>query len=395
MLNKKILNIDKKGDVFIIRKYDFLKNKTNLNIKKRIPWTLEEDELLIRLVTTGFMIDRNDISKHFEARSNIQCEERWNKVLKPGLRKGKWSKDEDDLLLNFVRKFGPQNWGNLAIILKGRTPKQIRDRWVNNLNPKRLNFKWNEELDKILLENYLIYGSKWTKISENIFGTTENVVKNRFYSLLRSTAIRYSSNLNREQEIIENRNCFKSVEMKRTFFEEVEVDNFFNIFNYEELNLNNSTSNDKSFCKGSNEIKKKIKKRDAFSLHILLKYLPYLLEERGIDILKSEEKDNELENSHEDHTNTLPSIDNSKIEHSLVDHQEVINNDNNITKKILLFTNILEKIDNKFIKKDSFKIKSSIMLNLQLSLLNKIFHRLKTQMVQKFFESFRGNTLNN
>ena len=39
-------------------------------------------------------------------RSDVQCLHRWQKVLRPGLRKGPWTKDEDAVVLDFVTKAG-------------------------------------------------------------------------------------------------------------------------------------------------------------------------------------------------------------------------------------------------------------------------------------------------
>ena len=33
-------------------------------------------------------------------RNHIQCLQRWNKVLKPGIKKGAWSEDEDAMSVN-------------------------------------------------------------------------------------------------------------------------------------------------------------------------------------------------------------------------------------------------------------------------------------------------------
>ena len=101
--------------------------------------------------------------------------------------------EEDLILEKYVSENGIGNWVNVRPFLQGRTTKQIRERYINHLlhnskdnqNEESTVFKWNEELDKYLLELYIIYGSSWVIISKHITGTSENMVKNRFYSLLR------------------------------------------------------------------------------------------------------------------------------------------------------------------------------------------------------------------
>ena len=46
-------------------------------------------------------------------------------MLKPGLVKGQWSKEEDARLLQLVEKRCYKNWGCLAQHMEGRTSKQV------------------------------------------------------------------------------------------------------------------------------------------------------------------------------------------------------------------------------------------------------------------------------
>lgn len=55
-------------------------------------------------------------------------------MLKPGLIKGQWGQDEDQMLTMLVQK-GFKNWGHLAAHMPGRTSKQCRERWCHHLDP--------------------------------------------------------------------------------------------------------------------------------------------------------------------------------------------------------------------------------------------------------------------
>lgn len=67
-----------------------------------------------------------------------ECHERWIRYLKPGVRKGQWQDHEDAIVVEAVSSSSEQpftRWSDLAQKLPGRVGKQIRDRWVNHLNP--------------------------------------------------------------------------------------------------------------------------------------------------------------------------------------------------------------------------------------------------------------------
>ena len=93
-----------------------------------------------------------------------------------------WSESEDKKIIEMVEKHG-LNWSLLSRLVGGsRTGKQIRDRYLNKLNPGIKNNKWTSEEDALLLRLYKIHGRKWSKISKQMPGRSEVMVKNRFYS---------------------------------------------------------------------------------------------------------------------------------------------------------------------------------------------------------------------
>merc|ERR1719438_631514 len=82
-------------------------------------WTKEEDEKLKRLVEVHG--ERWDfIASHFPDRADVQCQHRWSKVVNPELVKGPWTKEEDEQVMELVRKYGPKRWTLIAKHLKGR-----------------------------------------------------------------------------------------------------------------------------------------------------------------------------------------------------------------------------------------------------------------------------------
>ncbi|KAL4498635.1 hypothetical protein ABPG72_019753 [Tetrahymena utriculariae] len=99
--------------------------------------------------------------------------------------KGPWSFDEDNKLLDWVKANGPQKWSLCSETIPGRSGKQCRERWFNNLNPNVKKGNWTAEEDDMIFQGYLQHGSSWSRIAKNLEGRTENSVKNRFYSTVR------------------------------------------------------------------------------------------------------------------------------------------------------------------------------------------------------------------
>ncbi|KAL7142954.1 hypothetical protein ABFS83_08G159100 [Erythranthe nasuta] len=95
------------------------------------------------------------------------------------VKKGPWSPKEDQILTSFIHNNGHTNWRALPLqagLL--RCGKSCRLRWINYLRPdvKRGNFTPDEEQAIINLHNSI--GNKWSKIASRFPGRTDNEIKN-------------------------------------------------------------------------------------------------------------------------------------------------------------------------------------------------------------------------
>ncbi|KAJ3124777.1 hypothetical protein HK098_000868 [Nowakowskiella sp. JEL0407] len=99
----------------------------------RKAWTAAEDAELIKAINKVGLGHWTQISKTIEGRTPDACRKRWEKVLDPTIRKGAWLPEEDALLLELVGKYGSKKWTLIASEIKGRTDKQCRQRWFDNL----------------------------------------------------------------------------------------------------------------------------------------------------------------------------------------------------------------------------------------------------------------------
>lgn len=103
------------------------------------------------------------------------------------ISKGPWTKKEDDLLLSWVKKNGEKKWSKCAQLIKTRNGKQCREHWNNCLNSEITKGKWSIEEDLLIMVFFQKYGS-WKEILPIFKGRSENSIKNRFYSNLRKIA---------------------------------------------------------------------------------------------------------------------------------------------------------------------------------------------------------------
>ncbi|CAH1451295.1 unnamed protein product [Lactuca virosa] len=95
------------------------------------------------------------------------------------LKKGPWTPEEDEVLTTYIQKHGHESWRALPKRAGlNRCGKSCRLRWINYLRPdiKRGNFSEDEEILIINLHSTL--GNKWSRIASQLPGRTDNEIKN-------------------------------------------------------------------------------------------------------------------------------------------------------------------------------------------------------------------------
>ena len=381
---------ESKEALFTVRNYSFL-NKKRLEINNKqesnfIPWTKEEDEQLKYLILNYENLSWEIISEKIKGRTPNQCMCRWKNSLNPIIKKGKWDLNEDRIIIDYVNKKGEGNWNQIQSSLVGRTTKQIRERYINHLKNKilndneNINFKWNEKLDIELIQNYIIYEGSFVKISENLKGTTPNMVKNRFYSLLRQCVNKLMKNkiYCESQKIKLLKNEIFSQKINNNYNNEYKINKEKNndlniIFSNEEIsNKSLILFNPELFFNSLNNIQSKKKN---YTVKILLEFLPELIEEKGINIERVKTMVNDRK------------IAITKIVSVLSNHLYIkFMNELNIENK-----NISNEVKICNVKEGNSK--SSILFNMQMAQLGYVIEALKLKMMQTYFERLKRKTL--
>ncbi|GMI76003.1 myb domain protein 2, MYB DOMAIN PROTEIN 2 [Hibiscus trionum] len=95
------------------------------------------------------------------------------------VRKGPWTEEEDLILKSYVNVHGEGRWNSVANLsgLK-RSGKSCRLRWMNYLRPelRRGNISLQEQL--LILQLHSRWGNRWSKIAQELPGRTDNEIKN-------------------------------------------------------------------------------------------------------------------------------------------------------------------------------------------------------------------------
>ncbi|GAB4859436.1 hypothetical protein Ancab_010902 [Ancistrocladus abbreviatus] len=88
---------------------------------------------------------------------------------KEGFKKGPWTAEEDAMLREYVRLHGEKQWNCVQKTGLMRCGKSCRLRWTNHLRPNLKKGAFTPEEERTVLHLHAKLGNKWSKIAaENL-----------------------------------------------------------------------------------------------------------------------------------------------------------------------------------------------------------------------------------
>uniref|UniRef100_A0A5B6ZKM7 Putative transcription factor MYB86 n=1 Tax=Davidia involucrata TaxID=16924 RepID=A0A5B6ZKM7_DAVIN len=105
---------------------------------------------------------------------------------KQKLRKGLWSPEEDEKLVKHITKYGHGCWSSVPKLAGlQRCGKSCRLRWINYLRPDLKRGTFSQQEENLIIELHAVLGNRWSQIAAQLPGRTDNEIKNLWNSSIK------------------------------------------------------------------------------------------------------------------------------------------------------------------------------------------------------------------
>ncbi|KAG8381342.1 hypothetical protein BUALT_Bualt06G0112400 [Buddleja alternifolia] len=153
-------------------------------------------------------------------------------------KKGLWSPDEDLKLKNYITKHGHGCWSSVPTNAGlQRNGKSCRLRWINYLRPGLKRGAFTSQEEEIILAFHQVLGNKWSQIAHHLPGRTDNEIKNYWHSYLKKKNSRMVTTESNDQNACINEQKNQESELSHSSFKSTQQNYSFESFENTETSI--------------------------------------------------------------------------------------------------------------------------------------------------------------